>query len=330
MKTMMYRDAISSALAEEMRRDEKVFVMGEDVAITGGVYKATKGLLDEFGPQRVRNTPLSEWAIAGVACGAAMCGARPVAEIMHIDFIGCCFDIVLNQMSKMAYKTNGKLSVPMVLRTQGGRGKSNGCTQSQSLESLFTHIPGLKVVMPATPKDAKGLLKSAIRDNNPVMFVEHKGLYQTKGEVPEEEYLIPLGKADIKRAGKDVTIITYSKSVLTSLDAAKELEGKGIDAEVLDLRTLVPLDFDAIKESVTKTGRVVIVHESTERTGYGAEIAAQIADKLFDELDAPIVRVCGANIPVPNATLPEIESAPTVEKIVKAAVRVCQGGKWNG
>ena len=330
MKRIMYREAIATALAEEMRRDEKVMVMGEDVAITGGVYKATRGLLDEFGPQRVRNTPLSEWAIAGVACGAAMCGARPVAEIMHVDFIGCCFDIVLNQMSKMAYKTNGKLSVPMVLRTQGGRGKSNGCTQSQSLESLFTHIPGLKVVMPATPKDAKGLLKSAIRDNNPVMFVEHKGLYQTKGEVPEEEYLIPLGKADIKRAGKDVTIITYSKSVLTSLDAAKELEGKGIDAEVLDLRTLVPLDFDAIKESVTKTGRVVIVHESTERTGYGAEIAAQIADKLFDELDAPIVRVCGANIPVPNATLPEIESAPTVEKIVKAAVRVCQGGKWNG
>lgn len=330
MKTMMYRDAISSALAEEMRRDEKVFVMGEDVAITGGVYKATKGLLDEFGPQRVRNTPLSEWAIAGVACGAAMCGARPVAEIMHVDFIGCCFDIVLNQMSKMAYKTNGKLTVPMVLRTQGGRGKSNGCTQSQSLESLFTHIPGLKVVMPATPKDAKGLLKSAIRDNNPVVFIEHKGLYQTKGEVPEEEYLIPLGKADVKRAGKDVTIITYSKSVLTSLDAAKELESKGIDAEVLDLRTLVPLDFDAIRESVTKTGRVVIVHESTERTGYGAEIAAEIADMLFDELDAPIVRVCGANIPVPNATLPEIESAPTVEKVVKAAVRVCQGGKWNG
>ena len=330
MKTMMYRDAISSALAEEMRRDEKVFVMGEDVAITGGVYKATKGLLDEFGPQRVRNTPLSEWAIAGVACGASMCGARPVAEIMHVDFIGCCFDIVLNQMSKMAYKTNGKLHAPMVLRTQGGRGKSNGCTQSQSLESLFTHSPGLKVVMPSTPKDAKGLLKSAIRDNNPVIFIEHKGLYQTKGEVPEEEYLIPLGKADVKRTGKDVTIITYSKSVLTSLDAAKELESKGIDAEVLDLRTLVPLDFDAIRESVTKTGRVVIVHESTERNGYGAEIAAEIADKLFDELDAPIVRVCGANIPVPNATLPEIESAPTVEKIVKAAVRVCQGGKWNG
>lgn len=330
MKRIMYREAIATALAEEMRRDEKVMVMGEDVAITGGVYKATRGLLDEFGPARVRNTPLSEWAIAGVATGAAMCGARPVAEIMHVDFIGCCFDIVLNQMSKMCYKTNGKLNVPMVLRTQGGRGKSNGCTQSQSLEALFTHIPGLKVVMPATPYDAKGLLKTAIRDNSPVVFIEHKGLYQTKGDVPEEEYLIPLGKADVKRYGKDVTIIAYSKSVLTALDAAKELEKQGIDAEVLDLRSLVPLDFDAIAESVKKTGRVIITHEAIERTGFGAEIAAEIADKLFDELDAPILRVCGTNIPVPNATLPEIESAPTVEKIVKAAVQVCQGGKRNG
>ena len=330
MSTMMYREAIASALAEEMRRDEKVFVMGEDVAITGGVFKATKGLLDEFGPKRVRNTPLSECAIAGVATGAAMCGARPVAEIMHVDFIGCCFDIVLNQMSKMCYKTNGQVTVPMVLRTQGGRGRSNGCTQSQSLEALFTHIPGLKVVMPSTPYDAKGLLKTAIRDNNPVIFIEHKGLYQTKGEVPEEEYLIPLGKADVKRQGKDVTIISYSKSVLMALDAAKELESKGIDAEVLDLRSLVPLDFDAITESVRKTGRVIITHESCERSGFGAEVAAQIADKLFDELDAPIMRVCGANIPVPNATLPEIESAPTVERLVNAAVRICQGGKRNG
>jgi len=330
MKRMMYREAIASALAEEMRRDEKVFVMGEDVAITGGVYKATRGLLAEFGPQRVRNTPLSELAIAGVATGAAMCGARPVAEIMHVDFIGCCFDIVLNQMSKMCYKTNGQVNVPMVLRTQGGRGKSNGCTQSQSLEALFTHIPGLKVVMPSTPYDAKGLLKSAIRDNNPVVFIEHKGLYQTKGDVPEEEYLIPLGKADVKRYGKDVTIISWSKSVLMALDAAKELEAQGIDAEVLDLRSLVPLDFDAITESVRKTGRVIITHEAVERGGYGAEVAAEIADRLFDELDAPIMRVCGANIPVPNATLPELESAPTVQKIVNAAVKVCQGGKRNG
>ena len=330
MKKIMYREAVSSALAEEMRKDEKIFVMGEDVAITGGVYKATKGLLEEFGPKRVRNTPLSELAILGTATGAAMCGARPVAEIMHVDFIGCGFDIVLNQMSKMCYKTNGQVTVPLVIRTQCGRGKSNGCTQSQSLEALFTHIPGLKVVMPSTPYDVKGLLKSAIRDNNPVIFIEHKGLYQTKGEVPEDEYLIPLGKADVKKEGKDVTIITYSKSVLTALDAAAELEKQGINAEVVDLRTLVPLDFDTIAASVKKTGRVLIVHESCERGGYGAEIAAQIVDKLFDELDAPILRVCGANIPVPNATLPEIESAPTVAKITAAAKKLCQGGKFNG
>lgn len=318
MKKIMYRDAISSALAEEMRRDETVFVMGEDVAITGGVYKATRGLLEEFGPQRVRNTPLSEIAIAGVATGAAMAGARPVAEIMHVDFTGCCMDILLNQMSKMYYKTNGKVTVPMVLRTQGGRGRSNGCTQSQSLEALFTHIPGLKVVMPSTPYDAKGLIKSAIRDNNPVIFIEHKGLYQTKGEIPEEEYTVPIGLADVKREGSDVTLISYSKSVLMCLDAAKELENKGIHAEVIDIRTLVPLDFETIRASVEKTGRVVIVHEAPERTGYGAEIAAEIVEKLFDQLDAPVVRVCGENIPVPNATLPEIESAPTVEKIIHA------------
>lgn len=323
MKKMMYREAIAAAIAEEMRRDEKVFVMGEDVALTGGVYKATRGLLEEFGPARVRNTPLSEIAIAGAATGAAMAGARPVAEIMHVDFTGCCMEIILNQMSKMCYKTNGKVHVPMVLRTQGGRGRSNGCTQSQSLEAIFTHIPGLKVVMPATPYDAKGLLKSAIRDNDPVVFIEHKGLYQTKGEVPESEYLIPLGKADVKRVGQDVTIISYSKTVLLALDAAKTLEAEGIDAEVIDFRTLVPLDFDTIAASVRKTGRVVIAHEACERTGYGAEIAAEIQERLFDELDAPILRVCGANIPVPNATLPEVESAPSAEKIAAAVKRIC-------
>lgn len=330
MKKLMYREAVSSALAEEMRRDDKVFVMGEDVALTGGVYKATRGLLDEFGASRVRNTPLSEIAIAGVATGAAMCGARPVAEIMHIDFTGVAMDIFLNQMSKMCYKTNGQVHVPMVIRTQGGRGKSNGCTQSQSLEALFTHIPGLKVVMPSTPYDVKGLLKTAIRDNDPVIFIEHKGLYQTRGEVPEEEYLIPLGKADVKREGKDVTIISWSKTVLTALDAAKELETLGIDAEVLDLRSLVPLDMEAIAQSVSKTGRVVITHEACERSGFGAEVAARIADELFDELDAPILRVCGANIPVPNATEPEIESAPTVARMIAAVKRVCQGGIENG
>lgn len=323
MKQMMYRDAISAALAEEMRRDEHVFVMGEDVAIVGGVYKATRGLLQEFGPKRVRNTPLSEIAIAGAATGAAMAGARPVAEIMHIDFIGCCMDIVLNQMAKMYYKTNGQVSVPMVLRTQGGRGRSNGCTQSQSLEALLTHIPGLKVVMPATTYDAKGLLKSAIRDDNPVIFIEHKGLYQKKGEVPEEEYTIPLGVADVKRAGTDVTILAYSKTVLLALEAAEMLDKQGIHAEVVDLRTLVPLDFDTISASVRKTGRVVITHEASLRNGYGAEIAARIQEELFDYLDAPICRVCGADIPIPNAVEPEIQSAPTVEKIVDTVQNIC-------
>ena len=323
MSKIAVREAISAALAEEMRRDEKVFVMGEDVALTGGVYKATRGLYAEFGPQRVRNTPLSELAIMGSATGAAMCGARPVAEIMHVDFIGVGFDIILNQMSKMCYKSNGKVTVPLVVRTQCGRNRSNSCTQSQSLEALLTHIPGLKVVMPSTPYDFKGLLKSAIRDNNPVFFIEHKGLYHIKGEVPEEEYLIPLGKADIKREGKDVTIITYSKMVHTALEAAEKMAAQGIDAEVVDLRTLVPLDMETIAQSVKKTGRVLITHEACERSGYGAEIAAQVVDKLFDELDAPIMRVCGSNIPIPNATAPEQQSAPTVDKLVAAAAALC-------
>lgn len=330
MKKMMYREAVAAALAEEMRRDERVFVMGEDVAVIGGVYKATRGLLEEFGPLRVRNTPLSELAIAGVATGAAMCGGRPVAEIMHIDFMGCCMDIVLNQMSKMCYKTNGKIHVPLVLRTQGGRGHSNGCTQSQSLEALFTHIPGLKVVMPSTPYDAKGLLKSAVREDDPVIFIEHKGLYQTKGDVPEEEYLIPLGKADVKRFGNDVTIITYSKTVLTALEAAERLAEQGIEAEILDLRSLVPLDLEGIARSVRKTGRVIVAHEACRRSGFGAEVAAEVSEKLFDELDAPVLRVCGADIPVPNATVPELESAPTVEKLVEAAKTICGGGSENG
>ena len=330
MKNIMYRDAVCEALREEMRRDEKVFIMGEDVAVTGGVFKATRGLLDEFGPERVRNTPLSEIAIAGAATGAAMCGARPVAEIMHVDFIGVCFDIVLNQMSKMHYKSNGKLTVPLVLRTQCGRGRSSGCTQSQSLEALFTHIPGLKVIMPSTPMDAKGLLKSAVRDNNPVIFIEHKGLYQTRGDIPEEEYTIPIGKADIKRTGSDLTIISYSKTVLTALEAAAQLEDEGISAEVIDLRTLVPLDFDTISESVQKTGRVLITHEACTQGGFGAEIAARIGEELFDYLDAPVTRACGANIPVPHASLPEIQSAPTKEKLVECAKMICHRGGFNG
>ncbi len=321
-RRIMYREAVAEAIAEEMRRDDKIFVMGEDVAISGGVYKATRGLLAEFGPERVRNTPLAEVSIAGAATGAAMAGARPVAEIMHIDFTGVAGDIFLNQMPKMHYKTNGQVSVPLVVRTQQGVGHSNGCTQSQSLESLFTHIPGYKVVCPSTPYDVKGLLKSAIRDNNPVMFIEHKALYQTKGEVPEEEYTIPLGLADVKREGTDATIITYSRTVKMALEAAEKLANEGISAEIVDIRTLVPLDFDTIAASVKKTGHVVIAHESCGRTGYGAEIAAEIQEKLFDELDAPILRVCGADIPVPNATEAELASIPSADRIADAVRRI--------
>lgn len=322
MRCIRYREAVAEAIREEMIRDDKVFIMGEDVAVIGGVFKATKGLLEEFGPERVRNTPLSELAIASAATGAAMAGARPVAEIMHIDFTTICMDAIANQMAKMHYKTGGAITVPLVLRTQGGRGRSNSCTQSQSLEAWMTHIPGLKVVMPSTPYDVKGLLKASIRDNNPVIFIEHKGLYQTKGDVPEEEYVIPLGKADIKKEGEDITVIAYSKQVLLSLDAAKELEKKGVSVEVIDLRTLVPLDFETIADSVKKTGRVIIVHEGVERSGYGGEIASQIQQKLFDYLDAPILRVASHNIPIPNATQPEFESAPTVEKIVDAVISI--------
>ena len=318
MSKLQMREGISTAIAEEMRRDEKIFVMGEDVAIVGGVHKATKGLLAEFGPQRVRNTPLSEAAIVSAAVGAALAGARPIAEIMHIDFFGCCMDSICNQMATMHYKSGGKLTVPMVLRTQSGRGRGNGCTQSQSLDAWVTHIPGLKVIMPSNAYDAKGLLKSAIRSNDPVVFIEHKGLYHLRCEVPDEEYLIPLGKADVKREGSDVTIIGYSKTVHTALEAAELAAKEGISVEVIDLRTLIPLDMETIAQSVKKTGRVIVTHEASECGGFGAEIASRIGFELFDWLDGPVTRVCGSNTPVPFAPVPEIESAPTAERLLKA------------
>lgn len=319
MKNVLYRDAVKEAIQEEMERDDKVFIMGEDVAIIGGVYKATRGLLEQFGKERVRNTPISEAAIVSTGVGAAMAGARPIVEIMYVDFTACCMDSIANQMAKIHYHTGGSLSVPMVLRSQGGLGKSNGSQQSQSLESWFTHIPGLKVVMPSTPYDAKGLLKASIRDDNPVVFIENKGLYQTKGDIPEEEYIIPLGKADIKKEGKDVSIIAYSKAVITALEAAAKLEEEGISAEVVDLRTLVPLDFETISESVKKTGRVIVMHDSCERGGYGAEVTAQIMQKLFDYLDAPVIRLAGKNVPPPFAPYVEKASVPVVADVVAAA-----------
>lgn len=299
MKELTYREALREALREEMKRDESVFVLGEEIAEYGGAYKVTLGLVDEFGHERIRNTPLAESAIVGAALGASLVGMRPVAEIMYIDFSLIALDQVFNQVAKFCYMTGGTMKVPLVIRTQGGGGRSAGLHHSQSLEALYTHIAGLMVVMPATPYDAKGLLKSSIRDDNPVIFIENKGLYGEEGMVPEEEYLVPLGKADVKREGSDITVVAYSKSVIQALKAAETLEKEGISLEVIDPRTLRPLDEDTILNSVKKTGRAMIVHEACKTGGFGGEIAAIIAEKTFDYLDAPIKRVTALDSPIP-------------------------------
>lgn len=306
MRETTYREAIREALAEEMRRDERVFLLGEDIADPfGGSYKVTLGLTEEFGPERVRNTPLSEAAIAGAALGAALTGMRPIAEIMYVDFITLAMDQIVNQAAKIRYMSGGQTAVPLVIRTQGGPGRSSAAQHAQSLEAWFFHVPGLFVVMPSTPYDAKGLLKSAIREDNPVIFIEHKLLYTQKGPVPEEPYTLPLGRAEVKREGADVTIVATSMAAWRALEAAGELAAMGVSAEVVDPRTLFPLDLDTILESVKKTGRLVIAHEAVERGGFGAEVAAQVSLLAFDYLDAPIQRVAAPPVPVPFAPLLE-------------------------
>jgi len=299
MRELTYREAVREALREEMKRDASVFLIGEEIAEYGGAYKVTLGLVDEFGHDRVRNTPLAEAGIMGTALGAAVVGMRPVAEIMYIDFSLIGANQIANQIAKLRYMTAGMVKVPLVFRTQCGGGVSAGPHHSQCLEAIYTHIPGLIVVMPSTPYDVKGLLKSSIREDNPVVFIEHKGLYGQSGEVPEEEYLVPLGKAEVKRQGKDITLITYSRSVIRSLKAAEALEKDGVDLEIIDLRTLTPLDEDLILSSVKKTGRAMVVHEACKTGGYGAEIAAIIAEKAFDYLDTPIKRVASLDSPIP-------------------------------
>ncbi|MFQ5856136.1 MAG: alpha-ketoacid dehydrogenase subunit beta [Anaerolineae bacterium] len=306
MREISYREAVREALAEEMRRDERVFLLGEDIADPfGGSYKVTLGLTDEFGPERVRNTPLSEAAIAGAALGAALTGMRPVAEIMYVDFITLAMDQIVNQAAKIRYMSGGQTAVPLVIRTQGGPGRSSAAQHAQSLEAWFIHVPGLFVVMPSTPYDAKGLLKSAIRDDNPVIFIEHKLLYNEKGPVPAEPYAIPLGQADVKREGEHVTIVATSMALWRALEAAEELAAVGISAEIVDPRTLFPLDVDTIVESVKRTGRLVVVHEAVGRGGFGAEVAAQVGTLVFDYLDAPIQRVAAPPVPVPFAPVLE-------------------------
>jgi 2-oxoisovalerate dehydrogenase E1 component len=322
MRQITYAQALVEAQREEMLRDPKVFVMGEDVGLYGGAYGATRDLFKEFGEWRVIDTPISEATIGGAAVGAAMAGMRPVAEIMYVDFTPLAMDQIANQGAKNRYMFGGKTSVPMVLRTEGGAGRAIAAHHSQSLESLWTHFPGIYVVMPSTPYDAKGLLKAAIRDDNPVMFIEHKMLYKEKGPVPEEDYIIPLGVADIKRPGKDVTLVTYSRMVLRSLIAAEQLAKEGIDVEVVDLRSLKPLDIDTIVNSVKKTGRLVCVTESYENTSFINEIMAQVNERAFDWLDAPMLRVAAANVPVPRAEILEDLAIPNEGRIMAACRKV--------
>jgi len=322
MRVIPYAQALQEAMHEEMQRDERVFIFGEDVGLYGGAYGATRGLYEEFGEWRVLDTPISEATVGGAAVGAAMAGMRPVAEIMYVDFTPLAMDQIANQGAKNRYMFGGKTSVPMVVRTEGGAGRAIAAHHSQSLEALWTHFPGIYVVMPATPYDAKGLLKAAIRDDNPVMFIEHKMLYKEKGSVPEEEYLIPLGVADVKREGADVTLVTYSRMVLRALEAADILAEEGIDVEVVDLRTLKPLDTDTVINSVKKTGRFVGLTEGYENTSFINEVMAQVNDLAFDWLDAPMVRVAAANVPVPRAEILEDMAIPNVGRIVEACRKV--------
>jgi pyruvate dehydrogenase E1 component beta subunit len=318
MAEMTYADAIRKALVEEMLRDERVILLGEDIALYGGAFRVTRGLVGEFGPERVINTPISENSFVGVAVGAALTGLRPVVEIMFMDFITLAMDQIVNHAAKLHYIYGGQVCVPLVVRAPAGAGRGYGASHSQSLEAWFVHTPGLKVVAPSTPRDARGLLKAAIRDDNPVIFIESKLLYGVKGEVPEAEEVIPLGRAAVAREGEDLTLIAYSRMTALALDAAARLEQHGIHCEVLDLRTLSPLDEGALLASVAKTSRAVIVEEDTRRGGVGAEVAAVLAEKAHEHLDSPIRRVACEDVPIPCSPTLEQAVLPSVEKILAA------------
>ncbi len=319
VREITYKQAIQEALREEMRRDERVFLLGEDIGVYGGAFGVTLGLIEEFGKARVRDTPISELGIVGAAAGAALMGMRPVVEIMFMDFSTLALDQLANQAAKLRFMFGGKARVPMVLRAPQGAGTGAAAQHSQSLEALFVHFPGLKVAMPSTPADAKGLLKAAIRDDNPVVFIEHKLLYNRKGPVPDGEHLVPLGKAEIKRAGRDITVIAISNMVPKALEAAEALATEGIAMEVVDPRTLVPLDEATILDSVRRTGRVLIAHEACRTGGVGAEILSRIVEGGFDYLDAPVRRIAGRDLPIPYSKELERQVIPQVEDIVREA-----------
>ena len=322
MPQKSYREALREAMREELKKDPDVFIMGEDIGLYGGCFKVTQGLLEEFGPQRIKDTPLSESVIVGAAAGAALLGKRPIAEIMFADFLPLVLDQFCNNAAQMSYLYNGAAKVPLVLRTQQGAGTQSGAHHSQCLEAIFLNFPGLKIVMPSTPYDAKGLLKSAVRDNNPVLFLEHKLLYNTTGEVPDEEYYIPLGKADIKQEGEDLTIIATSAMVIKALKAAEQLSQEGVRAEVIDPMTIAPLDGEALITSIQKTKRVLVVHEARQTGGAGAEIAAFLGKEAFDYLDAPIERIGAPHIPVPFSPTLEKYYLPGEEQIIKTALQM--------
>ncbi|NDJ75139.1 MAG: alpha-ketoacid dehydrogenase subunit beta [Chloroflexi bacterium] len=317
------REALSSALREEMHRDERVFIMGEEVGVWGGTYAVTRGFLDEFGAKRVRDTPISEMVIAGAAVGAAMAGLRPIAELMTINFAFVAMDAIVNHMAKVRYMFNGQFTVPMVLRTTSGGGKQLGATHSHAPEPIFAHFPGMYVAVPGTAYDAKGMLKAAIRDDNPVMFIEHSTMLQRRAPVPEgDDFVLPIGKSDIKRAGDDVTIVTYQKGLEWSLEAAEELAKDGIEAEVIDLRWLRPLDLEPVFESFKKTNRCVVVEESLPMFNVGSEVAAQLQNEMFDYMDAPVKRVAAMDVPLPYADNIEKMALPSPEKIIAAVKEV--------
>ena len=325
MRTLTYRDALREGIREEMLRDERIFILGEDIAGYGGTYAVSKGLFEEFGEKRVRDTPLAEEAIAGAAIGAALAGLRPILELMTVNFSLLASDLLVNSAAKFHYMFGGQPQIPLVVRMPGGGGAQRGAQHSQMLESWYAHIPGLKVVMPATPYDAKGMLKSAVRDPNPVLFIEHELLYNVKGEVPDEgvDYIVPLDRGEIKREGQHVTIITFSRMLHVTLQAAEELAKAGIEAEVIDLRSIRPIDIDLILDSVKKTNRVVIAEEGWKYYGTGQGLAALIYEFAFDYMDAPIQHINGADVPMPYSKVLERAALPNksnVVNVVKAIV----------
>jgi pyruvate dehydrogenase E1 component beta subunit len=324
--TLTYRDALNLALKEEMRRDPSMVVWGEDVALYEGSFKVTRGLLAEFGEERVKDTPISENTIVGVAVGAAMGGLRPVIELMTVNFALLAMDQIINHMAKIRSMFGGQTFLPMTIRMPGGGGSQLAAQHSQSLETYFMHCPGLRVLYPSTPADAKGLLKTAIRDNNPVIFLEHELLYNSKGEVPEDpEFLVPMGRAEIKRPGEQVTIVAYARMTVLALQAAEELEREGISCEVVDLRSLAPLDEETILASAARTGRAVVVEECWRTCGLGAEIASRIFERCFDRLQAPVKRVAGLDVPMPYSRKIERICIPQTETIVQAVKDVVAG-----